>query len=65
MIEVDCICGQIIPVKKIETTLHNEDYMPVEVSCECGAKYRVNLHMDILKEGNPLYQPEDEEFDNN
>ena len=56
MIEIDCNCGQIVPVRGIETTLRNEDYMPVTVYCKCGAKYRVNLHMDILEEGNGKFE---------
>ncbi len=47
-IEVECICGRSVPVEGIETTLMNEDYKPVEVTCKCGERYRVKLHMDIL-----------------
>lgn len=56
MIYVECACGKSIYVKDIQKELFNEDWHPVEVECECGGKYRVHLHMDILKEGNDLYQ---------
>jgi hypothetical protein len=58
-IEVDCNCGRMVPVEGIETTLSNEDFTPVKVTCKCGEQYEVSLRMSILgKVPRRLLRPE-------
>ena len=45
---VECSCGKSVEVSNIPDELHNEDWSPVEVKCQCGEKYVVHVHMDIL-----------------
>jgi hypothetical protein len=54
-IEVNCSCGETLDTgikDNFDLNRNCEDWVSKEISCNtCGAKYRVNLHVDILKEG--------------
>lgn len=47
-ISVECQCGESVPVREIKTELWNEDWSPVTVTCKCGERYKVELHMSFL-----------------